>query len=217
MNPDSYFGRKEVSNSDLTALDNYLHPHPQYGDIEQAFKFGTLLDAIITEAERVNYFRYTVDGVVYTPEDFERAKAMRDSIRKEAQKDAFLKAVLEQAHTQEVSVRHDQRFQYGNFNFELDTRCKWDWFFPYMNFGGDLKSTACETQKQFEEACRHFDYDRSRAWYMDIVGSQRDFIYGVSKKNFKVFKVFINRGDDFYNAGYNKYTDLAFKYWILFK
>lgn len=217
MDPNSYFGRKEISNSDLTDLDHYLNPRPQYGDIQQAFKFGTLLDAIITEADRVDYFRLSVDDVLYTKEDFEVAKEMLKSIRKEAQGDPFLKAVLEHAHTQEISVRHDQRFFYGGFEYTLDTRCKWDWFFNYMNFGGDLKSTACETQKQFEEACRHFDYDRSRAWYMDIVGSHKDFIYGVSKKNFKVFKIFINRNDQFYNDGFEKYSDLAFKYWMLLK
>ena len=52
-NPDSYYLRTEVSNSDLTELKNYLYPRTQYGDKEKAFKFGTLVDALITENERV--------------------------------------------------------------------------------------------------------------------------------------------------------------------
>lgn len=76
-NPDTYFLRKEVSNSDLTELKNFLYPRTQYGDKEKAFKFGTLIDAMITEQDRVNYYKLTVDDVVYTKEDFELATEMK--------------------------------------------------------------------------------------------------------------------------------------------
>ncbi len=66
---------------------------------------------------------------------------------------------------------------------------------------GDIKSTAAETQRQFEEAVRYFDYDRQRARYMDIAGSDRDVLIGISKKNFKVFKVPIARNSNLYNTG----------------
>ena len=60
----------------------------------------------------------------------------------------------------------------------------------------------------------YFDWDRSRAWYMDIANSNKDFIYAISKKNFKVFKLFINnREEAIYKRGREKYEDLAFKYW----
>ena len=55
-NPDSYYNRTEVSNSDLTELKNLLHPRQQFGDKEAAFRFGNLVDAIITEPERVDYY-----------------------------------------------------------------------------------------------------------------------------------------------------------------
>ena len=50
---------------------------------------------------------------------------------------------------------------------------------------------------------------------MDIAGSQRDFIYAISKKNCRVFKKFINRGDEIYNRGREKYEELAFQWWLL--
>lgn len=59
-NPDEYYNRTEVSNSDLTALRDIIHPRPQFGDREAAFRFGTLVDAIITEPARVDYYRLTV-------------------------------------------------------------------------------------------------------------------------------------------------------------
>lgn len=214
-NPDTYFSRKEVSNSDLTELKNLLYPRTQYGDKEKAFKFGTLVDAIITEPDRVDFYNLTVDGVQYLKEDFDLAVEMRKSLLMESRRDKFLANVLEHSSTQSVSIRKDQVFDYCGFEFTLDTRCKWDWLLPVANFGGDLKSTFASTQKQFEEAIDFFDWDRSRAWYMDIIGSDRDFIYAISKKNCKVFKYFIKRDNATYQKGKEKYLDLAFKYWQL--
>lgn len=215
-NPDSYYLRTEVSNSDLTELKNYLYPRTQYGDKEKAFKFGTLVDALITENERVHYSKRMVDDVTYSREDFELGLAMREALRKEARKDEFLRAVLSYSDTQKFMVNKSQRFLYGNFEYTLDTRCKWDWWLPSFGFGGDLKTTFAESQNQFNEAIDFFDWDRSRAWYMDIAGSQQDFIYAISKKNLKIFKAFIRRDDDTYKRGKEKYDELAFKWWMLF-
>lgn len=215
MNPDSYYNRSEVSNSDLTSLKNMLHPHVQYGDREAAFKFGSLVDAIITEPERVNHYLYMVDDAKYSEEDFRKAKEMYRSLKSEAKHDSFLDYVLKNSCTQKTMINKAQPFEYAGFDFELDTRCKWDWFLEQFGFGGDLKTTFADSQKQFEEAVDFFDWDRSRAWYMDIAGSDKDFIYAISKKNFCVFKKFIERGDRVYSRGREKYEELAFKYWLL--
>lgn len=214
-NNENYYERSEVSNSDLTELKNLLHPHIQYGDKQAAFRFGSLVDAIITEPERVNYFQHTVDNVQYTEEEFEHAKEKLRSLRHEARTDTFLKKVLEISDTQCCMVNKQQGFEYGGFAFTLDTRCKWDWFLCKFGFGGDLKTTFASTQKEFDEAVDFFDWDRSRAWYMDIAHSDRDFIYAISKKNCCVFKKFINRDDATYQRGREKYEELAFQYWCL--
>lgn len=215
MNPDSYYNRREVSNSDLTELKNLLHPRQQFGDKEAAFRFGTLVDAIITEPERANHYTLTVDDVQYTDEEWMLAMEMQRSLRLEARKDAFLAHVLDKAETQRFMVRQAQQFCYGGFRFTLDTRCKWDWFLPEVHFGGDLKTTFASSQAEFDEAVDFFDWDRSRAWYMDIADSNRDFIYAISKKNCNVFKKFINRDDDIYRRGREKYEELAFHWWCL--
>lgn len=215
-NPDiNYYERSEVSNSDLTELKNLLHPHIQFGDREAAFRFGSLVDAIITEPDRVNYYQYTVDDVQYTADEFQHAQEMYRTLRREARKDAFLAKVLEIADTQRCMINKAQPFEYGGFAFTLDTRCKWDWYLDRFGFGGDLKTTFASSQKEFDEAVDFFDWDRSRAWYMDIAHSDRDFIYGISKKNGCIFKKFINRGDAIYQRGREKYEELAFKYWCL--
>ena len=214
-NPDTYYQRSEVSNSDLTALKELLHPRLQFGNREEAFRFGNLVDAIITEPGRVNYYQLTVDGTPYSEDEFRHAKEMHRALRTEARRDPFLRNVLEQAETQRCMVNQCQQFEYGGFPFTLPTRCKWDWWLDIARFGGDLKTCAATTQREFEDAVDFFDWDRSRAWYMDIARSDRDFIYAISKKNCNVFKLYINRGDAIYNRGREKYEELAFQYWCL--
>ena len=212
-NPDLYYSRSEVSNSDLTELKNILHPRMQYGDKEAAFRFGSLVDAIITEPDRVDFYRLTVDDEQYSEDEFRQAQEMLNALRMESRKDDFLMKVLGLAETQRFMVNKAQSFTYCDFEFCLDTRCKWDWWLGC--FGGDLKTTFASTQRQFEEAVDFFDWDRSRAWYMDIAGSNHDFIYAISKKNCRVFKKFINRDDNVYKRRREKYEELAFQYWCL--
>lgn len=210
-----YYSRPEVSNSDLTALKELLHPRPVFGDREAAFRFGSVLDAIITEPSRVDFLRMTIDGDPVDEDEFLHAREMQRALRAEARRDPFLAKVLEVADTQRFMVNEAQEFDYGGFRFTLPTRCKWDWWFEAAHFGGDLKSTAAATQSEFRQCVDFFDWDRSRAWYMDVARSDRDFIYAVSKKNCNIFKLFINRGDAVYRRGREKYEDLAFKYWAL--
>ena len=161
---------------------------------------------MLTEQERVRYDKRMVDDVLYSGEDWELATAMIKSLRMEARRDPFLAQVLAKAETQRFMVNKAQRFRYGNFEYTLDTRCKWDWWLQDFGFGGDLKTTFAQSQKQFDEAVDFFDWDRSRAWYMDIAGSRQDFVYGISKKNQKIFKVFIKRDDPIYPVSYTHLT-----------
>lgn len=214
-NPDPYYMRTEVSNSDLTALKEMLSPQTVNVGREAAFRLGTLVDALVTEPGRVDYVFRTVDGEPYSDDEFRHAEEMRRALRAESRSDRFLYNVLRTAETQRCMARRGQTFGYCGFPFALDTRCKWDWFLPAAGFGGDLKTTSARTQDEFEECVDRFDWDRSRAWYMDVARSGRDFIYAVSKKNFRVFKKFIVRDDDTYRAGRGKYEELAFQYWCL--
>lgn len=208
---DPYFNREEVSNSDLTWLKKYWMPENQRHDIEKAYAFGTLLDAVITEPHRVDYFGRKVDDATYSKEDFEKVTLMRKAFFT----DELCSKLAAQSSMQTVMSRH-MAIDYCGFKFTLNVRCKWDLWMQILGWGADIKSTTATTQKQFVEACKHFDYDRQRAWYMDIAGSDKDMLIGISKANGKVFKLPINRGDEFYNAGKEKYSELAFKWWYLF-
>ena len=157
INPDEYYQRSEVSNSDLTELKNQLHPHMQYGDREAAFRFGSIVDAIITEPSRVDFLHMTIDGEQCSEEEFLHAREMQRALRAEARRDPFLAKVLELSDTQRFMVNKAQEFENGGFRFTLDTRCKWDWWLPSCHFGGDLKTTFASTQAEFDNAVDFFD------------------------------------------------------------
>ena len=207
---EDYYSRKEVSNSDLSWLKQQLWPR-QVIDPTQAYKFGSLIDAMITEPERVNYYKYTVGDVMYTKEQFDLAVMMKKAVYKDPQ----LMSLISVSNGQEEMSR-DMEINYGGLFFFLSVRCKWDLWAGAWGWGGDIKSTTAKTQKEFEAAAIHFNYDRQRAWYMDIAQTDRDVLIGISKANQKIFKIFINKGDEFYSSGKEKYTELAFRWWLLF-
>ncbi len=210
-----YYGRPEVSNSSLSWLKDQLFPREQH-DPTMAYLFGNLIDAMLTEQDRVDYFRLELDGKQLPREWFETATKMKQAFLA----DDLCRSLIDNAGTQTV-MSANRSFNYQGVEFTLPVRCKWDIFKHQVGFGGDIKSTTATTQAQFEAAIRHFDYDRQRAWYMDIARelgykADKDVLIGISKVNFKVFKVFINRQSDLYLSGVNKYNFLAFRWWMLF-
>ena len=117
---DAYFNRAEVSNSDLGALEKYFIPKEQVGDIEAAYRFGTLVDAVITEPDKVNYFKLTVGDMQYTKEEFDKAKEMMKAFMR----DAICDSLLKQASFQSV-MSTVMEMEYQGVPFSLSVRCKW--------------------------------------------------------------------------------------------
>lgn len=209
MNQDPYFSRKEVSNSDLSRLKQELYPRFS-PDPTEAYRFGSLIDAMITEPETLNYFKRTHNGEPFDRVTWEVAERMKAAFWK----DELCRNLMEGAIPQMVMAK-ERTFNYRGVEFKLGTRCKWDIWRPDLRYGGDIKSTTAETQSQFEAAVRYFDYPRQRAWYMDIAESDYDILIGISKKNFKIFKTFIKRGDALYREGYDDYNNLAYRWWLI--
>lgn len=209
---DPYYSRSEVSNSDLSTLKNYFMPQSYVMDATQAYRFGNLVDAMITEPHRVDHYRMRVDSEQFLAAEWEVAKSMKYSY----QRDPFCKQFDTLCGGQVIKFKKVE-LQYGGVKFSLWMRCKYDRWANLLNYGGDIKSTTATTQAQFEAACQHFDYDRQRAVYMTIADAQKDVLIGISKvKPHKVFKIFINRESEFFRTGMEKFTELAFRYWTLF-
>lgn len=211
---DPYYGRKEVSNSDLVELKKYFLPSNLVLDLEQAYRFGNLVDAMITEAHKCDHMRKQVEDVQFTDQEWNTAYNMLKAFRK----DPFCMETLRASTGQKVFTmpRHDMEFE--GIDFSLAMRCKYDLFMDAAGYGGDIKSTVATSQSQFVDAFQHFDYDQSRALYMDLSGAKRDVVIGISKKEpHKIFKIFITRDSEIYKSGKAKYQELAFRWWTLFE
>jgi hypothetical protein len=206
----NYYSRKEVSNSDLSWLKQQLSPRDAV-DLTEAYRFGSLIDAMITEPARVDYFARTLDASQFGDDDFGKAERMKKAFYD----DSFCKMISTSMDGQKI-MSSRRSFDCGGYDFELDCRCKWDIWREDLGWGGDIKSTVATTQAQFETAASFFDYDRQRAWYMDIAEAEKDVLIGISKVNFKVFKIFIGRDSAFYKSGREKYLELAMKWYLLF-
>jgi len=209
---DPYYSRPEVSNSELGSIDKYWAPQTYVIDLENAFRFGSLLDAMITEPEMVDYYKLTVGGTQFSKQEFDMAIDMK----KVFFADPFCRALAGQCAMQYVSIRHGFQITYEGLTFLMDMRAKWDFFAPKIDLSGDLKTTASTTQKQFEESIFHYNYDRQAALYMDLENKSNFMFIGISKKNLKIFKVPVKRGGSIYNSGKAKYQEASFRYWYLF-
>lgn len=205
----SYFDRPEISNSDLTSL-KYSISGGIGNDPYDAFRIGTLVDAIITEPHTLDPYARTIREYKYTRKEIQAAEKMRDKFYD----DPFCAEFTRGASFQKIMVR-DMNISYAGQSFIMPVRCKWDIWKESFNMGGDIKSTTATTLNQFEKAIDFFDYDRSRAFYMDIAGSTHDVIIGISKKNFKIFKVPVIKGGSLYMKGKEKYSHLAWKHTML--
>lgn len=214
INATNYRSFPAVSNSDLTWLQNYWMPPNYITDLEIAYANGTLIDCMITEPHRVDYFKLRVkdEPYEYTQVEFDRAQEMK----RQFFLDPFCKQFIKSCKFQHISYKPEFKVQYEGFEFTVPAKCKWDLFGDKIDLGGDIKSTTATTQKQCEEAMRYFDYDRSRAWYMDLEGKNQDIVIFISKVNFKIFKIPIQRGSELYTQGKKKYEDLAFRWFYLF-
>lgn len=203
----NYFDRSEISNSDLLELKRRIYKLPELP--QKALEFGTLLDSIITEPTNFNSLTRTIKstGLVYTLEDVNKAKKMKASFLSNDLCLMFYKnADFQKVFAREMTIKHE------GFEFVLPVRCKYDFWIESLGFGADLKSTAATSLSQFLQTIDFLDIDQSRALYMDISGAKQDFILAVSKeKPYPVFCVKIEKGDEIYKRGRNKYRSLAFK------
>ena len=213
---DVYYSRPEVSNSDLLQVEKYFMPPGRVFDIENAYRFGNLIDAMITEPHRCDHYRHRVDGVQFTADEWKLAYSMKNSY----DRDPFCQSIDKMAEGQKV-MSGWMEFEYADIRFSLEVRCKWDRWMEALKHGADIKSTVATTQKQFEDSLNYFNYDQQRAFYMDIARMlgypcDKDVLIGISKVNQKIFKVPIVRDGEFYLRGKEKYTSAAFRWWYLF-
>lgn len=206
----SYFDHPYCSNSALTALGQELGILPDFGgNPEEAYRLGTLFDAVVTEPQKIDLLQLRIIDTDYsfTKEEFESAKSMKRSL----EADQFYKIFLLNKPDFQKEV-YEKDFQFDGF--QLSMRGKLDYFIPGMV--ADLKSTACTSQKSFEAACGQFGYWRQMWLYCSLTKTERAMIFGVSKsKPHRVFIVKIKKGDPKWIEAEKEINQLAFKYYMM--
>jgi hypothetical protein len=206
----NYYAQTQyISNSNLTELKKMLFNIPD--PPRQAYSFGSLVDAMLTEPELVDYQEKTLldsfdNEIRFEPEEWHTAIAMVQKLKA----NPMIKLLLSQGDSQCIKML-DNFEPYG-----VPVRCKLDFHVPKMKLGADLKTTTCKTQTQFYNSLATFDYDRQGAWYMDIMGLDKFSFIGISKhKPYDIFTYSCVRGDEFYLRGKAKYEWLLERYIML--
>ena len=208
----NYYTHPFVSNSDLSRLQKSLLAPAEELEYMDALKFGTLVHALILEPETFDHYTRQVVGAPayeYTAVDVAIARKMRDAFLA----DDFCRSMLATCAVEYAMYNPSTKFAWNGVEFELDTRRKYDLWNQLVKWGADIKSTTATTESAFRTAINRFDYDRGRVFYAAGSGAKRDAIIGISKINYKVFKVFLAEGSELWRSGTDKMNEIAFKYW----
>ena len=214
-----YKDNRYVSNSALSRIERALIGAP---DIKGGFlQFGSLVDALITEPELVDFDNKTItdsagDVFAFTQADWAKAEQMRQA----AYQHPFLKLMVQSMEFQCEKYIDNFLVDSSIASFYLPVKCKYDGVNWAAKFGMDLKTTSCTNMESFKKSIELFSYDRQAAWYMDLGGLNRFVFAGISKiKNklgeHEIFIHAVERGDAMYKAGLAKYQRLALLYDML--
>lgn len=178
-----------VANSDLKSLKSSVDGSELPPNLDRIFEFGTLVHELILEPHKANFL----------DPDIQLGLRMRDTFMEDSFCNAFV------TH-HKFKAEHEF---YRNNLMGVSAKCRMDGriFYKKRRDILEFKSLAVTTQKAFDEALYHFDYDMGAAFYLDVSKYNRILIAGVSKKKpDRLFKMVADRNSDFYKSGLEKYT-----------
>lgn len=204
ISTEEYFALPYASNSTIKEAHDIL----KTGDVKEhvrsdAYYFGSVLDAVLTDPETIHQADLTKD---------QRQTVI--PMARAIEKDPTYQALFSQEAGREgqvVFVNTEFPLIIDGMQVTIPVKCKFDWWNPKpkLRFGGDLKTTIAKSQAQFDAAAGWFNYPQQGAWYMDISESDRFIIIAVSKYNNAIFKWAMQRGDANYKIGREKYLRCA--------
>lgn len=206
-----------ISNSTFGAFKDWLNNAPKL-NLENAFAFGNLVDALMTESHLVDRAARSVmladgDMAYFTPEQMKQADGMIAA----AYADPMAAPLLKQMDYQYEQYVDSFEFEYHGNVFTLPIRIKMDGHAGKIKTGIDIKTTSCTTRKGFIDSLYDLHYDRQSALYMDVSGCDKFWFIGLGKipdrrGKYSVFIYAFKRGDEFYRVGKAKYSLWAYLY-----
>ncbi|OJV51633.1 MAG: hypothetical protein BGO31_00065 [Bacteroidetes bacterium 43-16] len=207
-----YFAHPFCSNSGLTKLGRTLGIFPEIDiDTYNAYRLGSLFDAVVTEPEKIDLIQNRIFDTDYTftPVEYENSRLMYKALQEDKLYQDFIRC---QPELQKELYQPSFQFEYEGFSFALDVKAKLDFFVP--GIVSDLKSTFAATKKQFESAFVQFSYPRQMVLYCRLTCTKKAIVFGVSKVNRKVFLITMQEGDRLWKIGERELNYLAFKYYM---
>lgn len=201
-----YFALPFASNSSIReAHQLFVASEAGKSDPAAAYRFGSAFDALSTDPEML-----AIDDLP------ESEVSLLTPMRRALYQDSIFNALFKNADKQAVFVDPEFQINLDGMDLTIPAKCKFDVFNTKFNFGGDLKSTVVKTKAQFESAASFHGYDRQSAWYMDITGTDRFLLIGISKRNNHIFHINITRDSDRYKRGKQQYLNYAASWWKLY-
>lgn len=179
----------------------------------EAFKRGKLIDALITCHETFNLYDKTVTdrfGKIdtYTSAELQIGYKKRDSF--------FADALCKQIHAASYLQKEvkNEGVDFNNDIYACSCICdgmlksgKWPW---------DIKSTSAASSGAFIDVFTMWDWDRQAFFFMEVCEADKMLFIGIENKSpHKIYKYWVNRGDDVWLSGQQKTLDLILKFDIL--
>lgn len=187
-----------LSNSGLTRVEDWLKGKMDKPIPEKAFRFGSLVDALISQPEELEE----------DASDLELLSAIKV---KEAIMAHPLGRTLIQYSEPQAIVTKEILVEFEGIEKRILAKCMFDGYLPKFGIGKDDKTTAARTQAQFESSIDRFNYDRQAYWYMEVGELDRFVFIGASKSKVgDVFIKIIKRGDPLWLSGKEKASALAY-------
>ncbi len=198
-----YYQRAEISNSDLTWVEQQVYGSKfKAKNLEAIFAFGSLFHQLVLEPDK--------PFVSPIPIDEDKAKRMCDSL---------LKAKIAGYYMHEIVRSEGFRPEWEFYRTLEGVKCrgKLDGWYKGIKLIYELKSTSATTQAGFIEAINGFSIDKQNAFYLDLAKAEICLTVGVSKVNYKVFPYLVLKEDSTYKRGKEKYQNLMWHYKAIFK
>lgn len=187
-----YFDHPSISNSDLKRFKERLGMYRATPEnLEAIFAFGTRFHQGILEP-------HLLTDEDKASEEYPTIMKMKDTFwRDELCRDFILAKDFKREHEFYDTLTLD--------GMQIEARCKADGYREKRKFFLELKSTACESQKSFEQAMLDLDYDQACVHYMLTAKCDVALIVGISKKRpERLFKRIVKKHDDWYAWGEEK-------------
>jgi len=163
-----------VSNSRLSGIQRWLAGNTEFQFPEHAARMGNLVDAILTQPDQIDFSA--------PREEVVRALKMA----KTASTNPLVRIMLEKGDGQAIFTR-EITIRMNDYPKDIRFKSMLDVCLEKHRLGGDLKTTAATTYKDFVAAIHRFNYYRQGALYMEVADLDTFVFIGLPKTRNDVF------------------------------